>query len=347
MKAAAPAAEIVSEPAEIILLTPAESAAQESGRERATFWERATEPAMFLVAFLQLLVIAGWIHRTDPEKGIPELEFWLMSIVSALLWPAFIVEGVVAFLRRSPNVSRGKALARILSVWIFPPLRLGWIHPTTNLIWLPRLGRQAAGKALSERLNKAFSTPMLVFAFLILPVLALEMYKPEWTTHVPYFQFMLDAAVSTIWVAFAVEFIIRASAAPNTLRYCKERWIDLAIVALPTLEFILNNWVNSAPLARLFRMGRVVSPEQFRAMTKIYRLRGLMMKGWQSFLLLEGISRLIGNTPEKQLRKLEDQIESLQEELRDLEEQANQLRQQLAAAELAAPGMPRASQAKD
>ena len=40
----------------------------------------------------------------------------------------------------------------------------------------------------------------------------------------------------------------------------------------------------------------------------MYRLRGLLIKGWRAALVLKLVARLTGNTPEKQLRQLEAQI---------------------------------------
>ncbi len=36
----------------------------------------------------------------------------------------------------------------------------------------------------------------------------------------------------------------------------KERWIDVAIVVIPMLEFV-TKWMDLAPLARLLRLGRL------------------------------------------------------------------------------------------
>jgi len=298
----------------------------------SSFWEEWTEPLMFAAAFVELLLIAGLIHRAGTDGEATAFEQMLILTVSAFLWPAFIAEGTIAYLRRAPGVSRRRAAVRILMVWFLPPLRLGWIHPATNRIWLPWLGRQQPSKALAKVLDRRFGVPMLAFAFLILPVLALEMYQPNWAKHVPYFVLALDAAGATIWVAFAFELIVKASAAPSTLRYLKERWIDVAIVGLPTLEFVMTHWVDAAPIARLFRLSKVIRPDSLQAVTKAYRLRGLMMKGWQAFMLLESVSRLTGNSPAKQLIRLEARIADLEAELAEARADADELRSRFAPA---------------
>jgi hypothetical protein len=233
-------------------------------------------------------------------------------------------------IRRAPGVSRRTAVLRALLVVLIPPMRMGWVHPATDRVWLPRLGWCRPGKDLLKSLDRAFGGPMLVFAFLILPVLALEYVQLVQARTSPTFALALDVGVATIWVAFAVEFVLKVQAAPSPPRYMAERWLDLAIVGLPTLEFVLTRWVDAAPLLRLLRLGRALGPQQLEAMGRAYRLRGLMTKGWHAFLLLEGVARITGNTPEKRLRQVEGQIAELEEQLAELRNQAEELRKRVA-----------------
>jgi hypothetical protein len=302
---------------------------------QSSILESRVAPFMFALGFTYLLIAAGMIHRAS-DQTVNELELQLMYGGLALAWPFFAVEGFFALIRRSPEVRLRKAFWRVILVLVFPPARLGWIHPTTNKIWLPRLGWVAPGKPLLKALDKWFGVPMLLFAFLILQVLGLEYAQVIQAKANPVFGLVLDLGVAIIWVAFATEFIIKASAAPSSLRYAKERWLDAAIVLLPTLEFMLTRWVDAAPLARLLRMGRAVSPDQIARMGKIYRLRGLMMKGWHAFLLLEGVGRLLGHTPEKRLQQIETQIASLEEQITDLQKEADEVRKKLTEREEAA-----------
>lgn len=284
-------------------------------------------PLMFWLAVFDLLLVAGLIHRASREEATT-LELQIIMSGLGLIWPIFAVESVLAFLRRAPDVSAKKAFGRVALVWIFPPARLGWIHPATKQIWLPRAGWMSPGKDLLKRLDKLFGVPMLLFAFLILPVLAAEYLASDAArATVPGFALAVDIAVAVIWVAFAFEFILKASASPKTLVYFKERWLDAAIVLLPTLEVVFTRVVDAAPIARLLRLGRAMAPEQMAKMGKIYRLRGLMMKGWHAFLLLEGVARITGSTPAKRLRKIEEQIADLEEVLAELRREADELRQ--------------------
>jgi hypothetical protein len=284
---------------------------------------------MFALALAYLLVLAGLVHRAT-QSEVTQLELDLMHGTLVALWPVFVVEAGVAVIRRAPAVSLRTAALRALLVVLIPPMRLGWIHPATNAIWLPRLGWREPGKNLLRVLDRAFGGPMLLFAFLILPVLVMEYVHLIRTESSPLFALALDLSIALIWVAFALEFVIKVQAAPSSLGYMKDRWLDLAIVGLPTLEFVLKRWVDAAPLLRLLRLGRAVGPEQLGAMGKAYRLRGLMTKGWHAFLLLEGVSRMTGNTPAKRLRKVEDQIAELEDQIAELRAEADDLRKKIA-----------------
>ncbi|MCZ2340488.1 MAG: hypothetical protein LC104_01670 [Bacteroidales bacterium] len=288
-------------------------------------------PILFTIAFVDILLMAGFLHRVG-SSNVQPLEIDIMRVGLMIAWPLIALDGVVAFFRRSPDVSWKLATVRVLLILVLPSARIAWVHPVTNQIWLPRLGWQSPGKPLFLRLEKLFGVPMFIFAFLILPVLGAEYLLPERVKEIPALMLVLDVGIAMIWVAFLVEFLVKASAAPKTLAYVKERWLDMAIVLLPTLEFILTRWVDAAPLARLLRLGRVIAPEQIAKMNKLYRLRGLMMKGWYAFLLLGGMARITGNSAEKRLLRLEVQIAELEEQLAELQQEADELRKQLANA---------------
>jgi hypothetical protein len=288
-------------------------------------WAQTAAPFMFAVGLVHLMLIAGLIHRAQ-DPNLSNVEAWVMGALGLALWPIVLVDAVVSYFKRSPAVSRSKALSRVFLVVLMPSMRLGWIHPATNQIWLPGLGWQSPGKQLLRRLERIFGAPMLLIAFLILPVLAVEYMNVERIRTEPLFALALQVAVALIWLAFALELIIKVGAAPSSLVYLKERWLDVAIVGLPLLEFVLTYWVHWAPLARLLRLSRAISPQQLGAMGKAYRLRGLLLKGWHAFMLLEGITRLTGNSPVKRLRKVERRIALLQEEIDELRHDAEKLK---------------------
>jgi hypothetical protein len=290
-------------------------------------------PVMFGLAAVMLVTVAGLIHRAT-ERVVTPAEVRLMGLALWVVWPLLAVEAVGAAVRRSPAVKRRTAYLRAALVVVFPPARLAWVHPATDQIWLPRFGWRSPGKQLLKELDKRFGVPMLIAAFLILPVLAVELYQPAWLTDNPRLSLALDVAIAVIWIAFAAELILKASAAPHTRQYLLEKWVDVAIVALPLLEFALASWADAGPLARLVRLSRAVGPKQVAALSKVYRFRGLMAKGWQAFLLLGGVGRLLGGGRKARLAAVEARIALLEEELADLRAEADELRK------AGQPGMP-------
>jgi hypothetical protein len=289
--------------------------------------------AMFWIAFVHLLLIAGVAHRAGHAEAT-RVEVWVIAVGLFILWPLITVETWLAVLIRDRAIRPLRpTLIRAIAITLVPPLRMGMPDPWTGRLWLPTWGWCERGKALEDRLDRTFHKPMLIFAVLILPVLALEFVRAEAVRSTPLLGLLLHASVAIIWVAFATEFAIKVSAGRHPLVYCKERWIDLAIVVLPLLEFALSALADLAPVARLLRLTRAVAPEQLARMGQMYRLRGLIAKGWRAVLVLRVVAKLTGNTPEKQLSKLEAQIAEAEVRLAELRAQAEELRHQGAATE--------------
>jgi hypothetical protein len=290
-------------------------------------------PVMFWLAFLHLILIAGVVHRAHHPEAT-RLEIQIMGYGLLALWPLIVLETWIAVLIRDRAVRpRGSSVVRAIWITGIPPLRMGMPCPFTGRLWLPRWGWCERGKALEDRLDRAFHKPMLVFAILILPILALEFTKVEDVKTNRWLALALHFGIAIIWVAFAVEFSIKVSAARKPFKYCKERWLDLAIVTLPLLEFLLTYLANAALLSRLLRVARAAGPEQIARMGQIYRLRGLLTKGWKAILVLRLVAKLTRNTPQKQLKKLEEQIAEMELTLTDLRAQADELRKQCPPAE--------------
>ncbi|HKB05959.1 MAG TPA: hypothetical protein VKD90_27440 [Gemmataceae bacterium] len=290
-------------------------------------------PVLFGLAFVHLLLLAGVLHRAHHPEAT-RIEIRVLAYGLLALWPVIALETWIAVLIRDRAVRPLRStVARAIWITVAPPLRMGMPCPFTGKLWLSGWGWCERGKALEDRLDRAFHKPMLVFAVLILPVLALEFTRVEEVRSNHALALALHVSVAIIWVAFAVEFAVKVSAARRPFRYCKERWIDLAIVGLPMLEFALTSVADAAPIARLLRATRAVAPEQLARMGQMYRLRGLLTKGWRAVLMLRLLAKLTGNTPEKQLRKLEEQIVEAEVVLADLRAQADALRRQVQPAD--------------
>ena len=287
---------------------------------------------MFVLAFLHLLLLAGFIHRAHHPEAT-RTEIWVMAAGLLGLWPVIAAETWFAVLVRHRLVRPLRpTVVRAIAITLVPPLRMGMPDPWTGRLWLPRWGWLERGKCLEDRLDRAFHKPMLVFAVLILPVLALEFVRADDVRSSPSLALTLHLSVAVIWVAFATEFAIKVSANRRPFIYSKDRWLDLAIVLLPMFEFALTMLADAAPVARLLRLTRAAAPEQLARMAQIYRLRGLLTKGWRAILVLRLVSKLMGNSPEKQLRRLEAQIAEAEAVLTDLKAQAEELRRQGAPA---------------
>jgi hypothetical protein len=289
---------------------------------------------MFWAAFLHLLLVAGVVHRANHPQATPG-EIAVLTYGLLTLWPLIVAETWIAVLIRDWAVRPLRpTVVRAIFITFLPPLRMGMPDPFTGRLWIPGWGWCDRGQALEDRLDRVFHKPMLVFALLILPVLALEFFRADEVRASPALALAVHVAVSVIWVAFATEFVIKVSAVRRPFVYSKERWLDLAIVVLPMLEFALTALADAAPIARLLRLTQAAAPEQIARMGQVYRLRGLLIKGWRAALVLKLVARLTGNTPEKQLRQLEARIAEAEALLADLRLQAEELRKQVGPQEV-------------
>lgn len=283
---------------------------------------------MFGLALTFLVLTAGIVHR-GTSGTITHADHQHISLVLLALWPVFLLEAAWGVLRRDRSRPLRPVLRQTLLVCALPPFRMGLTDSRTGLIWVPRIGWHEPGKELSERLEHAFAGPMVLVALMILPVLGLEYLRAEEVRATPWLAVAVDAGVAVIWVAFAAEFVLKASAHLKPLKFAKDNWLDLAIVLLPLLEFVLAKW-RGAPLARLLRAGQALSPEQLARMERLYRLRGVAAEGWHALLLLNFVARLLGQTPERRLARVRERIAELQEEIVELEKDARSLAERAA-----------------
>ena len=292
---------------------------------------------MFWLAFAMLLVIAGVVHRAVHDLVTP-VEVDIMFYGLVILWPIIAIEAWIAFAVRDRLIRPlVPALVRAAFITIIPPMRMAMPCPYTGRLWIPTWGWCDRGLELEERLDRAFHVPMLVFALLILPVLAFEFVRADEVKSDPLMALALHVSVAIIWIAFATEFLIKVSSVRHPFKYSRERWLDLAIVVLPMLEFLLTSFADLAPLARLLRLSRAAAPEQLARMGQMYRLRGLLIKGWRAVLVLRVVGRLSGNSEERQLQKLEREIAEAEEALTILRSQAAELRKKLEAEAQSSP----------
>ena len=82
------------------------------------------------------------------------------------------------------------------------------------------------------RMDRIFHVPMLLLAFLILPLLALELFG-----HLPPTGHLLvEVGFWVIWLAFLTEFSIKISIAESRWQYARRNWLDIVVILLPLLR---------------------------------------------------------------------------------------------------------------
>jgi hypothetical protein len=316
------------------MTAPVEPVAAPGDGRRA--WEDRLAGPMFFLAVLFLVVVAGLFHRyprLDPDG--PEAALILGGL--AALWLFFLAEAGARFLLRDRGRPAWQALASAAGVALLPPLRMGCRSQTRpNHVWLPGLGWREVNGRLRRTLERAFSVPMVLFALMVLPLLALEYFAAEQIRAEPALALWIDIGTSVIWLAFAVELFLMVSVSDRPGRYCLLHWVDVAIVVLPAVEVL--------PMFRLLRLGRVLRLDQLLRWGRLHRLRALVGRGWRAIFLLQIIQRLSGRSLEHQLRRHRELLQSKEEELTDLRREVEELEarvaKQAAKRKAAAPPAP-------
>lgn len=295
---------------------------------------------MFFLALLQLLLGAGALYRVQYGAST----YWEEVVILgglAVLWPIFLIEALyrVFFLAKGCRYREGW---RAVLYTLMPPFRMG--APSLirrGEIWLPIAGWRVYDRKLPELVDHFFAVPMIFLALLIIPLLVLEFTIPNTIRAHPGLRLGLDVSIAFIWVSFALEFVIKMSVAPRTLRAVRRHWIDLAIVLIPMFEFLLTQLAETGFVARLLRLTRVVNPQYLARMGQLYRLRGLIARVWTAFLVLGVLSRLFGKDPlASKLKRLRRQEEELVEELEDIREKIAEVERKIAERDAAQESAP-------
>jgi voltage-gated potassium channel len=246
--------------------------------------------------------------------------FGFLTLV--VLWPFFAAELLLQYLARNRTQPFWPQRQAALLACFCPPLRLCARHcDMDGKIWFPHLGWQVVDRTLQDRLEKLFSIPMIMIALLILPVLLVEVGMREQVLNRPWLQCLLNVSTGLIWFAFAAEFLVMVSVADKKLKYCKDHWLDMAIILLPFIAFL-----RSLRVIRATRLARLAKVQQLSRMGRLYRLRGLAMRALRALLILELINRLLPISPARRLKRLqlvlaekEADIAALRQQIADLE----------------------------
>lgn len=112
--------------------------------------------------------------------------------------------------------------------------------------------------ATRARIDRIFHVPMLVLAFLTLPLLAAEFGAFGELRSVG--RLLLEIGFWLIWGAFAVEFVIKISIADGKWHYVRRNWLDIIVIAAPMLRPLRTLRIaRGARLGSVFRSMRLLA----------------------------------------------------------------------------------------
>lgn len=269
---------------------------------------------LFLAVLAALLQRVSTLSPEDPGVGPGLREVSILGGVLACLWLLSLAEWLIQW--RTPSGDTGGVGGRKLR-WttllpgLLPPLRLAARVPAAgDRVWLPVLGWQEVNGELRDRLERLLSVPMIAIALLILPVLGVEYVWGHLALQNPRLALALDLCTGVIWFAFTLEFIIMCSLAENRLAYCRQHWLDLAIILLPLISLLR--------FARVARVTQVLRVKQLSTVSRVYRLRGLSLRAYRALILLDLLDRLLHPTPEKRLAHLRAALAAKEAEVAEL-----------------------------
>jgi hypothetical protein len=294
---------------------PTNTATPPDGARRT--WDDRLAGPMFFLALLFLVVLAGLIHRyprLDPHSP----EAYLILGALGVLWLPLLLDAILRYRLRDRADRPWKPLLAALAFALIPPLRMGRRSRTRpGHIWLPVLGWREVDSHLRRTLERFFSVPMIGFALMVLPLLALEYCWAEAIREEPVLAFCFDAGTALVWLAFSVELIVMVAVSDRPLGYCFLHWIDMAIVLFPTVEVL--------PAFRLLRLGRLLRLEELLRWGRLHRLQALASRGWRALLLLQIVQRLTGRSLEHRRDQLRALLRAKEEEAADLREEIKKL----------------------
>jgi voltage-gated potassium channel len=274
--------------------------------------DRRLAVLMFAASLVFLTCLSMVLHLDDNQFSRPVVTASLWTMLA--LHPLFALEAALYLLLGQVRWKRD------LGCWILPPLRLAARdHATGERFWLPFHGWMKADSRTRETVAAAFHYPMLATALMVVPLLAAEFIWKDAIEASPRLTFLSQLAASVIWIAFAAEFIVMISIVENRVRYCREHWIDLAIIILPLIAFM-----------RAARLGRLMRFQGLAKSARMFRLRGMLMRVYRALLMFEVIERLINRNPSKRIAKLQASVAEKEREIDLLRAEIHKLEQSVA-----------------
>jgi hypothetical protein len=255
---------------------------------------------------------------------------YVVGLLLLALWPLFIMEQLALFCLTASKESFHLRHRYWWAFCLFPPLRMcARHHGSRDRMWLPSLGWQIVNQDLQRQLERAFGLPMIGIALLILPVLALQAVYQDNISNFPVLRAALHIGTGIIWFAFATEFVVMVSVTSHKVDYCRKHWLDLLIILLPLISFL-----RSLRILRATKLLNISKLQQLSKFVRVYRLRGVALRGWRALLLLELVDRVLHAKPERQIKRLEAKCEQAERELLQLRAQLAARRAQLNSTQL-------------
>ena len=265
-----------------------------------------------LVYLAIMAVVIQWWNTSVIEDADSDFTARLMLVI----WAPFILEALLGLIIYRHH---GNNIRRFLLIALVPAFRLSFsTFHHARLIWLPVLGWQAKSDELFKRLTDLAILPMLIIALMILPVFGAEFMLKDKVYEVPWLLYTLNGSTAFIWFAFAMEFILMVSVAEKKLDYCKRNWLNLIIILLPLIAFL-----RGFQLVRVFRVAKAGK------LLRVYRMRSLGIRVYQTLIALSAIERLIHRDPNRHMEKLKEQHDEAEQELKRIKDKMIEVQQRI------------------
>ena len=108
------------------------------------------------------------------------------------------------------------------------------------------------------------------------------------------------------------------SVTPEKFKFCKKNWLNLIIILLPLIAFL-----RGFQVVRAFRVAKAGK------LLRVYRMRSLVLRVYQTLLAISAIERIIHREPQKHLHSLEKKRAEKLDELNRLETKITEVRGRL------------------
>ena len=265
---------------------------------------------------------SSWMREIASRNGV-ELAIYDLSVnLIWILWPVVIAEAIFHWVTRPWDKQTRKLHLFSFLFCVCPSLRMcARSHEKGNRLWIPGLRWRYPNRRLRARLERHFSLPMIAIAFLILPVLVVEFFLHDQVEESLILWCLLHVGTGVIWLAFAIEFIMMVSVADKKITYCKEHWLDIAIILLPLISFLRSvQFVRATNALRL---------PQLTKMLRVYRMRGTAVKALRGLIVLELFSRFFQPNAEQAVNKLEEELREAEGKVRLIRRKLEKARRDL------------------